>query len=415
MRRSVTRLSLKLLVALISLTHIVAKSFAVEPSDFIIGYWCGPPAGQNYDAQYAEVAECNFTHAMYPVNGGNPEQNKAILNACEKHGLKYIPYDGRILAHGPGDPQFGPNLDAIIAEYANHAALAGYFMGDEPGPGAFPQFGAINQYLLKKDPKRLPFINLLPNYVDEKYIGMTYEKYVEQFCATVRPRLVCYDHYALFEKVERDGYFANMETIRRNALKYDAAMGFIFQCTPHGTYRDPSETDLRWQVNTGLAYGCKALLYFTYFTPTDADSNFHNGILDAKGNPTPHFAMAKSINAELKNLSSTLIRLTSTAVYHTAQIPSGCIALPANAPILVKEGGPLILGFFKHADGSQWAIIVNRDLHKAAAAMLKFDSKTTRVEELSPKTGKLSPVALKDKTRRYEFPPGGIKLLKLAR
>lgn len=415
MSRSAACLSVNLLVALISFSLMAAPLSAVEPGDFIISYWCGPPAGQNYDAQYAEVADCNFTHAMYPVNGGNPEQNKAILNACEKHGLKYIPYDGRVLAHGPGDPQFGPNLDAIIAEYANHPALAGYFMGDEPGPGAFPQLGAINQYLLKKDPKRLPFINLLPNYVDEKYIGMTYEKYVEQFCQTVRPRLVCYDHYALFEKVERDGYFANMETIRRNALKCDAAMGFIFQCTPHGTYRDPSETDLRWQVNTGLAYGCKALLYFTYFTPTDADSNFHNGILDAKGNRTPHFAMAKSINAELKNLSSTLIRLTSTAIYHTAPVPSGCTALPDDAPILVKGGGPLVLGFFKHTDGSQWAIVVNRDLHKSATPILEFNPKITGIEELSPHTGKLSPVALTDKTKGYEIPAGGIKVLKLGR
>src|SRR3954467_4958402 len=397
MRRSIVCLSVKVFVALILWSLMATQSFAVVSSDFIISYWCGPPAGQNYDAQYAEVAECNFTHAMYPVNGGSPEQNKAILDACEKHGLKYIPYDGRVLAHGPGDPQFAPNLDAMIAAYGNHPALAGYFMGDEPGPGAFPQLGAINQYLLKKDPKHLPIINLLPNYVDEKYIGMTYEKYVEQFCATVRPRLVCYDHYALFEGVERDGYFANMETIRRNALKYDAAMGFIFQCTPHGTYRDSSETDLRWQVNTGLAYGCKALLYFTYFTPTDAESNFHNGILDTKGKRTPHFAMAKSINAELKNLSSTLIRLTSSAVYHTAPVPSGCTALPGDAPILVKEGGPLVLGLFKHDDGSQWAIIVNRDLHKPHAPVFTFEAKTNGIEDLSPHTGKLSPVALAEK------------------
>jgi hypothetical protein len=405
----------KLLVAFVSFLLIAPQSFAIEFNNFIISYWCGPPSGGNYDAQYAEVAECNFTHAMYPNNGGSPEQNKAILDACEKHGLKYIPYDGRVLAHGPGDPQFAANLDAMIAEYGNHPALAGYFMGDEPGPGAFPQFGAINQYLLKKDPKRLPFINLLPNYVDEKYIGMTYEKYVSQFCETVRPRLVCYDHYALFSGVERPGYFANMETIRRNALKYDADMGFIFQCTPHGTYRDPTEADLRWQVNTGLAYGCKALLYFTYFTPTDADSNFHNGILDAKGNRTPHFAMAKAINAELKKLSGTLARLTSTAVYHTAPIPAGCTALAGDAPIQVNAGGPLVFGFFKHDDGSQWAIIVNRDLRKATATTLMFDPKITDLKELSPQTGKLSEVALAAHTSRCELPPGGIKLLKLAR
>jgi hypothetical protein len=133
MSRSVRSPSVNLLVALFSFILMAPQSFAVESSDFIVSYWCGPPAGGNYDAQYAEVAECKFTHAMYPNNGASPEQNKAILDACEKHGLKYIPYDGRVLAHGPDDPQFAANLDAMIAPYANHPALAGYFIVDEPG------------------------------------------------------------------------------------------------------------------------------------------------------------------------------------------------------------------------------------------------------------------------------------------
>jgi hypothetical protein len=243
---------------------------------------------------------------------------------------------------------------------------------------------------------------------------MKYDAYVEQYCEKVRPRLVCFDHYALFGGVERPGYFANMETIRRNALKYDAAMGFIFQCTPHGTYRDPSETDLRWQVNTGLAYGCKALLYFTYFTPTDAEANFHDGILDTKGNRTAHFAMAKAINAELKKLSATLVALTSTAVYHTAPIPAGCTALPADAPIQAKAEKPLLIGLFKHEDGSQWAMVVNRDLHKSTNATLTFDAKVTAVDELNPKTGTLEKASLSSHALARELSPGGIKFLKLA-
>src|SRR6476660_3856015 len=95
---------------------LTAPLSAAETKEFIISYWCGPPSGGNYDAQYAEVAECNFTHAMFPNGGASPEQSKAILEACEKHELKYIPQDGRILAHGPGDPKFAPNLDAIIAD-----------------------------------------------------------------------------------------------------------------------------------------------------------------------------------------------------------------------------------------------------------------------------------------------------------
>jgi hypothetical protein len=168
-------------------------------------------------------------------------------------------------------------------------------------------------------------------------------------------------------------------------------------------------------VNTGLAYGCKALLYFTYFTPTDAESNFHNGILDAKGKRTPHFGMAKAINAELKNLSSTLVRLTSTAVYHTAQVPAGCTKLPNDATVQAKSDVPLVLGFFRHDDGSQWILIVNRDLHKAAATTLTFDPKFSTIEELSPQDGKLDRLAVSNQTARCDIPAGGIKILKLAR
>src|ERR1043165_6571839 len=107
-----------LLVIVLAANFIAQQAHAEPLKDFIISYWCGPPSGGDYDTQYAEAAECNFTHAMYPNNGASPEQNKAILNACEKHGLKYIPLDGRLMARAPSDPQFAAKLDAVVADYA---------------------------------------------------------------------------------------------------------------------------------------------------------------------------------------------------------------------------------------------------------------------------------------------------------
>jgi hypothetical protein len=396
---------------------IVLLAFSpVSAGEFIISYWCGPPAEKgDYDAQYAEVAECNFTHACFPCTGASIEQNKAILDACQKLGLKFIPSDGRLLEKQPSDPMFAANLDAVIADYAKHPALGGYFLTDEPGPGAFPLLGAVNQYLLKKDPQRLPFINMLPTYVPPGYLGISYEEYIDRYCRDVKPRLLCYDFYALFEGVERDGYFANMELMRTSGLKYDIPLGFIFQTTPHGTYRDPSETDLRWQVNTALAYGAKALFYFTYFTPTDKEANFHNGILDPSGKRTPHYDMAKRINGELKKLAPVLARLTSTAVYHTAPVPGGGTPLPADAAIQAEGPAQLVLGFFKHEDGLPWAIVVNRDLRQQAAPTLTFQSQVKQVEELSLQTGALSPLKVNDHKAAVPLPPSGIKILKLGR
>jgi hypothetical protein len=350
---------------------------------------------------------------MFPCSGAAPAGNHALLDACQKHGLKYIAIDGRT-GGDPSSADFASNLDSLVADYGDHPALGGYFLADEPGMGAFARLAAVNQYLLKKDAERLPYINLLPNYANNSTLGSDYETYVDSFCATVKPRLLSYDHYALFEGVERPGYFANMETIRRAGLKHNIPFGFIFQCTPHGTYRDPSEIDLRWQVNTALAYGCKALFYFTYFTVTDPAANFHHGIIDAQGRRTTHYDMARRINAELKAMAPTLLALTSTAVYHTGEVPEGAARLPDDAAVRPMSPASLVIGFFDHRDGTRWAMIVNRDLRRPTLARLEFDGRIKDLGELNPRTGQLAPFAHDGQLAGFQLPAGGIKILKLA-
>lgn len=383
--------------------------------EFIISYWCGPPAGGDYDAKYKEVADCNFTHASFACSGNSVAHNQATLVACQKYGLKCIVSDKRFWKAPKPGVSITNNWDAAIADYAKYPALAGYFLGDEPQIGGFVPLAPVSRYLAEKDPAHFTWINLMPNYATDAQLGGTnYPGYVELFCETVKPPLLSYDHYALFDGQERASYFENMEIIRRAGLLHDIPMAFIFLVTPHGTYRNPSETDLRWQVNTSLAYGCKALFYFTYFTITDPAANFHNGIIDPQGRRTEHYEMAKRINGELKVLGKTLIKLTSKAVYHTGAIPSGCRELPADAAIHLDRDASLVIGFLTHEDGSRWAIVVNRDLRKPVSAALSFDEKIRRVKELRPADGKLANVKLHDHAAVIQMPPAGIEILKLA-
>ena len=48
---------MRVLFASIGLIFVSFQATGAEPGEFIISYWCGPPAGGNYDAQYAEVAQ----------------------------------------------------------------------------------------------------------------------------------------------------------------------------------------------------------------------------------------------------------------------------------------------------------------------------------------------------------------------
>lgn len=404
---------LLLLIALL----FSAGTVHADANEFILSYWCGPTQDQDLDARHKEIAECGFTYAMPPCAGLSPANAKKSLEACKKYGLKYMLNDSRLMQFEPSHPAFKTNLDAMITEYSKYKALGGYHITDEPGPELFPKLAGINQYLLEKDPKHLPYINLYPNYVPEWAIGGTYEQYIEKFLTTVKPRLLCYDHYALLNKnIERPIYFENLEIIRRQGLKYNVPIGFIFQLIAHFDYREVNESELRWQANTGLIYGTRALLYFTYWSPTNApDFKNRTGIINEKGERSRHYAAVKQINSEIRAWAPTLMKLRSTEVYHTGTLPSATRPLPKDAFVQMKGEGAFVIGTFQHEDKSEWLMIMNRDMHKPVSTTLQFDKTVKRLRELSNRSGRLSTAKLRKNELPIELVAGGARLFKLSR
>jgi hypothetical protein len=412
-------IAMYLLLALCILILIGSVVPALCADEFIISYWCGPPGNTDPERSYSEVAECNFNYCLPPCSAVTVEQNQAILDACAKNGLKYLIGDARIMAKDPSDPEFAANLDAVIADYSSYLATGGYFITDEPNASQFPKLAAINAHFLSKDPARLPFINLFPNYANEAQLGTkTYEEHVQKFCEIVKPRILSYDHYIMMatdpEKPQHLGsYFTNLEIVRTEALKRGIPTCFILLVIPHGGYRNPTDEDLRWQVNTALAYGYKAILYFTYWTPHDEYWNFRHAIVNEDGTRTEHFNQIKRINAELKVLGPVLVKLRSTGTYHAGEIPAGCKPLDPGLPVQL-EGEPVVLGMFTHEDGSTWAMVVNRHLRKPTSVRVRFDPAVHSVREMSRKTGVMLPLKLSSGAAQLDLAPGEARLLRLS-
>lgn len=194
---------------------------------------------------------------MPPISSKNDvKTNMKILDLSKAVGIKAVIADAGMPLSAKLRERHKA-LDAIIASYSSHPALLGYYIVDEPNSRAFPVLGAINQYLLKADPKHLPYVNLFPNYASAKQLGNnTYEQHVSQYIETVRPDLVSWDHYKQMLGDERY-YWPNLEIVRWHCLKAKVPLGQIINSLPHFGYRDPSEADLRWQVYTSLAYGSR--------------------------------------------------------------------------------------------------------------------------------------------------------------
>jgi len=373
--------------ALAVLTLAAISADAAPPDGFIVSFWCAPPAEQTTQARYQEIAAAGFNVVMPPCGPVSVETNKRILDLCLDNGMKAIISDPRIMAKQAEDPDFSRNLDAVIADYSAHPALYGYFLTDEPNSAAFPHIAAVNKYLLEKDPKHLPFVNLFPTYASAEQLGNpTYEEHVEQFLSTVQPKLLSYDHYQQMTDYEGAGYFTNLEIIRRRAIRHGVPFNNIILSCPHGPYRNPSEADMRWQVYTTLAYGARGVMYFTYWTPSDEQWGFRNAIIGLDGRKTEHYDQVSTLNRDILTLGRVLSRCRSDAVYHVGKVPPEAAAMPEDGILTGIEGGDAVVGFFTSEDGRRYVMVVNKDMREGRRLRLVFRQPVT-LYRISPLSG----------------------------
>jgi hypothetical protein len=395
-----------LLSGVLTFCLVAAPSWGAD--DFLISYWLGPEPS---DSSFAQIAAANFNVA--PTGGG-----RKVLDLAQKHGLKVLIQDGRITAKSAHEKDFQKNLDAVLADYADHPALWGYYITDEPNASQFADLGAINQYLLRKDPKHVPFINLFPTYASAQQLGNpTYEDHVTSFLRIVKPKVLSYDHYALLQNGLRPDYFENLEIVRREGLKHEVPFAFVLLSIPHFSYRNPSESDLRWQVNTALAYGARGIVYFTYMTPppTKEYEGWRDAIVSPEGKPNAKYKQVQKINGELKQLGPTLMQLTSTAVYHTSPAPRGASLLPAGDRVARIEDAEMVIGHFRSSQGEPYTIFVNRNPQKAAEATIVLSTELS-FQQVEPPPGQSDAAAIRREGGKtiwkVHFEPGQRRLLK---
>ncbi len=354
---------------------------ACSANEFLISYWWGPPAT---DQSMALIADAHFNLAVV-------EEGRHALDLAQKHGLKALINDPRIMAKRVGDAGFAEELSAVTSDYRDHPALWGYFITDEPNASQFDNLAAIHRELLKHDAARVPFINLFPTYASPQQLGTdTYEQHVDAFMRTVKPKVLSYDHYALMQNGIRPDYFENLEIIRRAGLKYNTPFVYVLLSVPHFSYRDPSESDLRWQINTALAYGAQGIVYFTYVSPPETKDfeGWGEAIVTGDGKPTPRYDQVKRINAEVRVLGKVLATLTSTAVYHTEPVPQGAVGLPTTDLVSSIAGGELVIGHFRNDQGRRYILFTNRNPQADADVSITFSTRV-KLAEVRPDSGEL--------------------------
>lgn len=376
-------------------------------NEFTISYWCGPPAQFQTLERFQEIKDAGFTLAFPSCNGATVEQNKKVLDLCQQVGLKGLVMDGRMVYSIEGSADRKKQLDAMIADYANHPALFGYHIVDEPGPGAYPGLAEVMAYLKEKDPKHPGFINLLPTYARDHNIlgGLTYEQYVRQYAEIVKPPFISYDHYHFFGegRGDRSSFFENLTTIRQVALEHKLPFWNIVLCTAHGWYRNLTPGELRFEAMQTLAFGGSGLLWFTYWMPEGVPEpeGWKHSMILADGSRDPHYEMIKKINGDVKAIGDVLV---NTESFHVSQM--------AETGIVRMGEGMFTVGFFRDAEKRTLALVTNRDYNKSVSTTMSIPAKAAKVERFDPGARKWSDAAAKDGVVTLEIAAGDGLLLR---
>lgn len=390
-----------ILVAAIAIAAVAADSTngaGWTQKQFIVTFWCPPPAT---DEALAAVAAEGYNLTWTPVEG---------LDVAAKHKLRAMLTSDLLTPATLDDPDKRARLDALINKVKTHPAMEAYFITDEPGAGAFPALGRLVAFLRERDPAHLAYINLFPTYATEAQLGVSadaaerakvgiplnfagvgagdrtvlaYREHLRKFIETVKPDLISYDHYH-FLKDGKDGaqYFLNLALIREAALQAGKPFLNIIQAdTIEKAWRLPNPQETRFLVFTTMAYGGRGISYFTYWGPEAY------GGLYRDGKASPMVKEVAAINAEIARIGPALMELDSMGVYHTAPLPYGTQAVPADSPVQVTGPGEFVIGLFGNKGKTTALMVVNRSYGREAEAVLKVTLAGDRLQELDRRTG----------------------------
>ncbi len=371
----------------------LAPSREWAPKDYPIGFWCGPPDPHIALEQYRRIAQAGFTFVGPPCEGAaTEERNKRILDMSKTVGIKAMVQDSRMPLSIGSDPDAKKRIDAIVAAYAKHPGLMGYFITDEPGAAAFPGLAEVVAYLRQKDPNHPAYINLLPTYASPEQLGTpTYREHVAQYIKTVSPFAVSYDHYHFLKDADRPGFFTNLDEVRRLSARYELPFWQIVLSIEHGPYRSLTEAEKRWEAMQTLAFGAKGVMFFTYWTPNDPSFDWKPAIIAKDGTPTRQYDEVKRINHDVRAIGAYLLQAKQIGVFTNGAPAPEVFPREDGLPVKIDGTSDVTVGVFR-AGTSLYVLVANRDYKKATTAAAILSCDTNKPEILDRATGKWLPL-----------------------
>ncbi len=353
---------------------------------FPLGFWNYVDAADQDATAVADWDDCGMTLTMSPnYEPGKHDKARfvAILDEAYRRNIGIILRDNRTGWHGAAkDPEgYRARYRAVVEEFGSHPAVVAIHIGDEPNKDAKEDAMAALRIAAEVDRTLVPFLNHFPYFPGvEELVGAEhgYEAYLEDFDNQGDVRLLCYDCYSQMnpgdEGIQR--YFTNLRMFSEAASAAGIPLWTTLLSVGHFRYRCPSEDDLRWQLYTALASGCKGILWFYFYMVNVV--NYRLSPIDEHGKRTPTFdSLSRVQKTFLKKEGQVMPKLTATRVAHINRAYGGYeLFLRGQDELLdwvtLTDDLPAIATWYQHEDGSRYFSLVNNSQKESAQVHLVF-------------------------------------------
>lgn len=202
------------------------------------------------------------------VGGENNNDVATLLDRCAKYGISVVidlrDWDG-----------------STVPAYAEHPALIGFLMYDEPSSGDFDTLADLKAKFDSVMPAgKLFYVNLYPECAaDASLVGGwnsligkdDYDTdYITEFLSKLNIEVLSWDNYSLLKGSGiRTDYYHNFEVMASKGLPLWYTMLSAGHSTSSASYATPTAAELRWQMAVAMTYGVQNIDHYVYYSHED--------------------------------------------------------------------------------------------------------------------------------------------------
>lgn len=360
-----------------------------DVNDYQISFW-------NYVASHLQGAEMvdlmrsmGCTLYMSPEHKQPSGRNNmlAVLQRCETLHMPCIVYDHRVVLRvlqERGEEAYIRNLKEVYGEYKGFSSAAYCFICDEPNSDAEYEATFRACELMRK------FMPAIRPFVSHNHVGMRSEKdgerVLERFMQKMKPDFLLYNCYSQCMEEPEDkiqgleNYFHNLYKFEKVSKRYKVPLWQSLLLCGHLCLADPTQAQLRWQLNVGAAHGVTG---FFWFHPLELGYSYdaRGHAVDNRGVKTQKYDQVAYESARFMNdIAPRLRHYDHEKTYHLHMAASEFESFYRDCDDVIADlsslkNRPLVVGKFRHKeDPSRCAVmLVNGSQENMSHASIEFN------------------------------------------